>query len=167
MTARPSCPRPRPLTKNMTHLEDKFDSLVKMARDAKPFYKSFENGMQDAVHVAEISGVMLMAQKRVKTLATTKTKAKTKAKTKTKAKAIPRLPSEVWHYMLTEFGGIKAEEHQHVGMMFLPYPTPKVKPVFSAAYLWELYTTQTKEYKESVSSAEECCNFMKRYMRII
>jgi hypothetical protein len=106
---------------------------------------------------------MLMAQKRVKALATTKTKAKAKAK----AKAIPRLPSEVWHYMLTEFGGIKAEEHQHVGVMFLPYPTPKVKPVFSAAYLWELYITHTKEYKESVASAEECCNFMKRYMRII
>lgn len=142
-------PRPRPLTKNMTHLEDKFDSLVKMAKDAKPFYKSFENGMKDAVHVAEISGVMIMAQKR------------------TRAKAKPRLPPEVWHYMLTEFGGIKAEEHQHVPLMFLSYPIPKPKPVFTTAHMWELYTTQTEQYKESVSSAEECCNFMKHFMRII
>ena len=144
MTTRPSRPRPRPFTENMTQLENKFDGLVKMALDTNPFIPSFEIGMKDVVRVAENSGVMIMAQKRNKD-------------------TMPRLPSEVWEFMLTEFGGINAEQHQHVPMMFLPRPMR----AFTAAEIWGLYTTEMERFKERVANAEECRDIMKRYMHIM
>ncbi len=139
--------RPRPLTQNMTYLENKFDGLVATALGSKPFNQNFLNAMAGPARMAQHVGVMILVQKRHKA-------------------AMPRLPSEVWHLMLMEFGGISAKDHQYVPIMFLPSPPPPL-PSPPPPLLWDLYTTHMALYAERVADAEECRDCMKRFMHII
>ncbi len=141
-------PRPRPFTKNMTQLEEKFEGLVTTALGSKPFNQSFENVMASTVCMAQHVGIMILTQKRLKAAAAA-------------TAVMPRLPSEVWHLMLMEFGGICAD--QHIPIMFLPLSPP----ILGAPVIWDLYTTHMALYHVRVADAKECRNCMKRFMRFL
>jgi len=138
-------PRSRPFNENLTHLENKFDSIVTLAKDSTPFNKAFKNAMADMVRMAEHVAVVILTQKRHKN-------------------AMPRLPSEVWHFMLTEFGGVNADQHQHIPIIFL---RPTIKGFFPLPVIWDIYTTETTMYDQRVKEAEDCRDIMKRFTRII
>ena len=142
MTSAPA--RPRPFNENLTHLERKFDSIVTLAKDSTPFNKAFEDAMTDMVRMAEHVGVLILTQKRHKA-------------------AMPRLPSEVWHFMLTEFGGVNVDQQNHIPIMFLR----PIQGFLPLPVIWDIYTSQTTLYAERVKYAEDCRDCMKRFLHIM
>jgi hypothetical protein len=138
----PTHPRPRPFNENLTKLEDKFEGIVTMAKLSMPFNK---HTMADTVRMAQLAGTVILTQKRRK-------------------RTLPRLPSEVWEFMLMEFGGDIGQQ-QHIPIMFLSAFTPPL--VFSPLVIWDIYTTEMANYEKRVQEAEDCRDCMKRFMHII
>lgn len=137
-------PRPRPFNENLTKLEDKFEGIVTMAKLSRPFNA---HTMADTVRMAQHAGTVILTQKRRK-------------------RTLPRLPSEVWEYMLMEFGDIcqHQHQHQHIPIMFLPTaPAPPLAPLV----IWDIYTTEMANYEKRIQEAEDCRDCMKRFMHII
>jgi len=135
-------PRPRPLEEKIAWLEGKFDGLVEEAVGSKPFYPNFEKAISGMVGMAENIGIVAMCRKR------------------TRKPPLLRLPSEVWHLILTEFGGWDPQTHQ-------PYVCAPSQPLLAAAQIWDIYTRETDLYAKRVAKAEENRDIMKRFIRII
>jgi hypothetical protein len=133
--------RPRPLEEKTAWLEAKFDGLVDWAVASKPFYPKFEMAIAGTVTMAEKIGTMAMCRKRCR-------------------KPLLRLPSEVWHLILTEFGGWDPQTHQQ-------YVCAPSKPLLTAAEVWDLYTTETELYAQRVCEATESRDIMKRFIKIM
>ena len=142
-------PRPRPLEEKTAWLEAKFDGLVDLVLESAPYskiYVQFEKNISGMVGMAEKMGTMLMCQKR-----------------KSRDKQT-RLPSEVWHLILTEFGGWDPKQHQDSIPMFsrINKPAPE-----SAESIWYTYTTEIDSFKKKLEHAEACRDTMKRFINIL
>lgn len=136
--------RPRPYSKNLSYLEAKFDGIYEYAVASETINATFKDSMASIVSKAQIVGTMLLCRQR-------------------RRHSVPRLPSEVWHLMLMEFGA-PTLTCDHIPIMYLqkPIPTAMVMPT-----VWDIYTTHTSIYLEEIEEAKKNRDIMKRFMRMI